>query len=142
MKDLHFRVFDNPPVIDILEAIAGDLLLCWAATPIRILDGVGVCMRVEPALFAKGVPQGDLRTVRYLWCHQIKVKWPLAWFRGVKSCHQDNISDNLVIKYNQDKGNKIHVWLGCTGWENMTIGMGGNTCNQYWLYNWKQKKCT
>ena len=78
MKDLHFRVFDNPPVIDILEAITGDLLLRRAATPIRVLDGVGVCMRVEPALFAKCVPQGDLRTVCYLWCHEIRVKCPLA----------------------------------------------------------------
>lgn len=27
IKDLHFRVFDNPPVVDVFEAIASDLLL-------------------------------------------------------------------------------------------------------------------
>ena len=28
IKDLLFRVFDNPPVVDILKTIACDLLLC------------------------------------------------------------------------------------------------------------------
>ena len=74
IKDLQFRIFDNPPVIDIFEAIASNLLLCWAATPIRVLDRVGVCVRMEPALLAKGVSQGDLRTIRYLWYHKIKVQ--------------------------------------------------------------------
>ena len=74
IKDLQFRIFDNPPVIDIFEAIASDLLLCWAATSIRVLDRVGVCVRMEPALLAKGVSQGDLRTICYLWCHKIKVQ--------------------------------------------------------------------
>ena len=71
-KHTHFKfsspvwVLDYPPVVLVLEAIARDLLLGWAAAPIRVLDWVGGGMRVQPALPLKRVAQRHLRTVRYL----------------------------------------------------------------------------
>lgn len=51
--DILFRVFNNPPVIDIFKTVTRDLLLVGATPPIRILDRVVMSMGMKPALSAK-----------------------------------------------------------------------------------------
>lgn len=61
-------VLDNPPVVDVLEGVAGHLLLVGAATAILIYHRVGALVRVKPAGhgLAKDILQGDLGTEGHL----------------------------------------------------------------------------
>ena len=59
------RILDDPPVVDVLEAVAGHLLLVAAAAVVGVADGVDVAVRVKPA-GTRRVAQGDTRAVRHL----------------------------------------------------------------------------
>jgi hypothetical protein len=57
-------MFDNPPVVDVFEHVAGDLLLVGAASTVRVAHGVDVGVGVKPARVtshAGAVTQRDLR---------------------------------------------------------------------------------
>ena len=60
---LPVRSLDDPPVVDIFECVAGDLLLVRGSSTIRVSDRIHVFMRVEPAGLAVGVSQRDLTPV-------------------------------------------------------------------------------
>lgn len=51
------RSFYNPPVVDIFEAVACDLLLMAGASFVRIADWINVGVGMQPAGTAQGVTQ-------------------------------------------------------------------------------------
>lgn len=59
------RSLYNPPIVDIFEAVACDLLLMTGASFVRIADWVNVGMGVQPAGTTKGVTQCYLRALSY-----------------------------------------------------------------------------
>ena len=57
------RSLDNPPVVDILSNIAGNLLLVRRSTLVRVLNGVIDSMAVQPTRWTVRVPQSNLWAV-------------------------------------------------------------------------------
>ena len=54
---------DDPPIVDVLESVAGDLLLMARAPVVRIFDGINVFVGMKPTgRLAERVPQSDLRS--------------------------------------------------------------------------------
>ena len=56
---------DNPPVVDVLVTVAGDLLLVRRPSAVRVAHRIDMLVRVEPAGSPVGVSQGHLRPVRH-----------------------------------------------------------------------------
>jgi len=56
-------MFDNPPVVDVFECAAGDLLLVTAGMAAVILQWVDYVIRVQPARRAVCSAQCELRTI-------------------------------------------------------------------------------
>lgn len=50
------RTFNDPPVVDVLETVARDLLLVGRTSTIGIAHRINVCVRMEPACTTMGVP--------------------------------------------------------------------------------------
>ena len=61
-----FGPFDDPPIVDVLVVVAGDLLLVRRASLVGILDRIFVGVTVQPAGLAVTVAQRHLRTVHHL----------------------------------------------------------------------------
>jgi len=61
---LPVRPLDDPPVVDVLVGVAGDLLLVGGPAPVRVPDRIDVLVAVEPAGLPVGVPEGHLGAVR------------------------------------------------------------------------------
>ena len=65
---LHRQIFsvgslDDPPVVDILEGVAGDLLLMRGASTICIPDRIDMFMTMKPAGLPMSVSQSNLTSV-------------------------------------------------------------------------------
>lgn len=66
LNDLLFWLLHDPPVVDVLVAVACHLLLVGGASAIRILHGINSVVGVQPTCAAVGVSQGDLGAVKHL----------------------------------------------------------------------------
>lgn len=66
LHNLLFRLLDNPPVVDVLVAVARHLLLVGGASAVSVLNRVNRVMGVQPTGAAVGVAQGDLGPMQHL----------------------------------------------------------------------------
>ena len=65
---LHSKIFSvgslhNPPVVDILEGVAGDLLLMRRTSTISISDRINMFMTVQPTGLSMSMSQSDLTSM-------------------------------------------------------------------------------